>query len=76
MSNFCYISQNKKSKFYENVNNEYNKQPFYEINSEDKITDIIKENYNSKIKTNIELDNILDPFNYRSLCQDFLDCAP
>jgi hypothetical protein len=64
MSNFCYVPENKKTKFVENINNEYNKQPYYEITSSDNMINIEKQNYNSKIKTNIELDNILDPFNY------------
>jgi len=55
----------KKNKFIDNLNIQFNKQPFYDI--EDKtnnINDILKETYNSKSKSRIELKNNFDPYNY------------
>jgi hypothetical protein len=58
------INFNKKNKFIENKNNEINKQPYYNYDNLINLNDITKENYNSKTKTNIELNKTLDPFNY------------
>jgi hypothetical protein len=56
---------NKKNKFVENNNNELNKQPHYDqINNNNCIQNIVKDNYNSKNKSSLELTKNLDPFNY------------
>jgi hypothetical protein len=56
---------NKKNKFIENNNNKLNKQPYYEqINNNNCIHNIIKDNYNSKTKSALELTDNLDPYNY------------
>jgi len=56
---------NKKNKFIENNNNKLNKQPYYEqINNNNCIHNIIKDNYNSKTKSALELTDNLNPYNY------------
>jgi hypothetical protein len=57
----------KKNKFIENVDMKYNKQPFYDIdnaNSGSNINDILKDTFNSKNKSSLELKDRLDPFDY------------
>lgn len=61
---------NKKNKFIENKNNELNKQPYYnQPNNNGCIQNIIKDNYNSKNKSKLELIENLDPFNY-NICYE------
>jgi hypothetical protein len=56
---------NKKNKFVENNNNELNKQPHYDqINNNNCIQNMVKDNYNSRNKSSLELTKNLDPFNY------------
>ena len=56
---------NKKNKFVENNNNQLNKQPHYDqINNDNCIQNMVKDNYNSKNKTFMELNRNLDPYNY------------
>lgn len=55
---------NRKSKFVENSNIEYNKQPYYEIDKKHNLKDDLKNGYNTKIKSNVELKDNLDPYNY------------
>jgi hypothetical protein len=40
----------KKNKFVENLGNEYNKQPYYEIKNENNINEILYDTYNKKNK--------------------------
>lgn len=54
----------KKNKFVENSNIEYNKQPYYEIDKTVNLKDDLKNKYNSKVKSKIELKDNLDPYNY------------
>ena len=55
----------KKNKFIENLEIKFNKQPYYDIeNMTTDINDILKETYNSKNKSRIELKEDLDPYNY------------
>ena len=56
---------NKKNKFIENLEIKINKQPYYDIdNTTTNINDILKNNYNSKNKSRIELKDNLDPYDY------------
>lgn len=55
---------NKKNKFIENHDIHINKQPFYDQYRDVNMNDIVKDNYNSKNKTSLELKNTLDPFDY------------
>ena len=56
---------NKKNKFIENNNNQLNKQPHYDqINNNNCIQNIMKDNYNSKNKSILELSDNLNPYNY------------
>jgi hypothetical protein len=55
----------KKNKFIENLEIKINKQPYYDIdNMTTDINDILKETYNSKNKSRLELKDNLDPYNY------------
>jgi len=55
----------KKTKFIENLEIKINKQPYYDIdNMTIDINDILKETYNSKNKSGVELKDNLDPYNY------------
>ena len=47
----------KKNKFIENLDIQFNKQPFYDIYT-------IKDNFNTKNKSKLELKEKLDPYNY------------
>jgi len=56
---------NKKNKFIENLNIEFNKQPYYDIqNMTTDINDTIKSNFNAKHKSKLELKERLDPYEY------------
>jgi hypothetical protein len=55
---------NKKNKFIENINGEINKQPYYENLKDVNMNDVIKDNYNSRHKSQMELKLVLDPFDY------------
>jgi hypothetical protein len=54
----------KKNKFVENLNIEYNKQPFYEMKNYVNMNEFKKNNFNNKNKSEIELSKTLDPFDY------------
>ena len=55
----------KKTKFIENINLQYNKQPYYEFDiHNNNLNNSIKNNYNSKAKTTISLKDNFDPYNY------------
>lgn len=55
---------NKKNKFVNNFNNEYNKQPYFYVPVNDNRQDQIKSNYNNKSKISLELNQNFDPYNY------------
>lgn len=55
----------KKNKFIENFDNQFNKQPFFEIeNCNVNINDLTKENFNSKNKLSVQQKDNMDPFDY------------
>ena len=56
---------NKKNKFIENNCDKLNKQPHYDqINNDNCIHNMMRDNYNSKNKSRFELVDNLDPYNY------------
>jgi hypothetical protein len=55
----------KKNKFIENLDIQFNKQPFYDIhNMTTDLNDTIKDNFNIKSKSKLELKDNLNPFDY------------
>ncbi len=55
----------KKTKFVNNISLDYNKQPYYEISKNDNAHINIKKNtFNNRDKTQVELKDKFDPYNY------------